>query len=314
MGFRFQFGVAIAVAAMFGLTTAADAKALVVAGPPAKPGVLAGQADIVVIGKVVEVEKDTVEATPYKGAPKEQKMSYKIAVLKIEESIIGGKGLTQFRVGFPEGASAGPGTPAGPPGGPVVRPLPVRMAPVALTAGQEGCFFLSRHHDGDFYIIANNGMAPPLNKKADNYAKDLEEVKKVAKMIEDPVPALKAKDLEERFRAAQILLQRYQTPRGSTTREAIPDEENKLILALLQELPWQPKDVKPRIGSDPVPPSRAQLWHMINPQEFGFRQPKTAPRKAGEPPADFNKIMDDATTAFLKDNIDKIKIKRYAVK
>jgi hypothetical protein len=240
-------------------------------------------------------------------------MTYKIAVVKVEESIIGGKGLTQFRVGFPEGVAVSPRPlPAPPVAGGGIRPLPGRMAPVGLTAGQEGCFFLSQHHDGEFYIIGNNGMAPPLDKKADNYAKQLEEVKKVAKTIDDPVTALKAKSIEERFEAAQMILQRYQMNRGNATaRETIPAEENKLIVALLTELPWQVKDAKPRTGSDPVPPSRSALWYMINPQELGFKQPKNPPRKAGEPPVDYNKIMEDATTAFLKDNADKIKIKRF---
>jgi hypothetical protein len=310
---RTRVGVALAAAAFFGWAAAAEAKALVV-GAPAKPSILAAQSDIVVIGKVVEVEKDTVEATPNKGAPKDQKMSYKIAVVKVEESVIGGKGLTQFRVGFPEGAAASTRpVPAPPPGGGVAgRPFPGRMAPVALTAGQEGCFFLSPHHSGDFYIVGSNGMAPPLDKKAENYAKQLEEVKKVAKTIDDPVAALKAKALDDRYQAAMIILQRYQMNRGgSTTREPIPAEENKLIIALLMELPWLPKETKPRIGSDPAPLSRSALWNMINPNELGYRPPKQPKRKAGDPPPDFNKIYDEATMAFLKENADKIKIKRY---
>ena len=91
--------------------------------------------------------------------------------------------MTQFRVGFPDGAGSVP-QPAGRPGV-AVRPLPARFAPVALAAGMEGCFFLNPHHDGDFYVIASNGMGAPLNKKDENYAKQLEEIKKVAKIIAD---------------------------------------------------------------------------------------------------------------------------------
>jgi len=257
-----------------------------------------------------------VEATAFKGAPKGEKVTYKIAVVKIEEAIIGGKGLTQFRVGFPEGAAAG-GTPVPPvnPGVAVrIRPGGGRgPAPVALTAGTEGVFFLTHHHDGDFYILAYNGMAAPLSKKDENYKKELEAVKKVAKTIDDPVSALKAKELDDRYAAALLILQRYNQNRtGGTAREAIPAEENKLIVALMMELPWQAKLNVPRTGSDPVPPSRSQLWYMINPAEQGFKQPVIKqPAKAGDPRPDYNKIMDDATTAFLKDNVDKIKIKRF---
>lgn len=312
-----SLGVAIIASALLGFATGAEARALMVAAPP-KPSALAGQSDIVVIGKVIEVEKDAVEATAFKGAPKGEKTSYKIAVIKIEEAMIGGKGLTQFRVGFPEGATVG---------GPVAAPLPappaggairIRLgggrgqAPVALTAGTEGVFFLSQHHDGDFYILAYNGMAAPLNKKDENFKKELESIKKVAKTIDDPVSALKAKELDDRYAAAMLILQRYNQSRtGGTAREAIPAEENKLIVALMQELPWQPKLDQPRTGSDPVPPSRSQLWYMINPNEQGFKQPVIKPAKPGDPQPDYNKIMDDATATFLKDNAAKIKIKRF---
>jgi len=316
MQFRSRFGAALVASGLLGFATGAEARALMVAAPP-KPGALAGQSDVVVIGKVIEVEKDVVEATAFKGAPKGEKVAYKIAVIKIEEAIIGGKGLTQFRVGFPEGAAAG-GTPVPPPppgGGLRIRPGGPGgrgMAPVALTAGTEGVFFLSQHHDGDFYILAYNGMAAPLNKKDENFKKELEAIKKVAKTIDDPVTALKAKELDDRYAAATMILQRYNQSRtGGTAREAIPAEENKLIVALMLELPWQPKLDQPRTGSDPVPPSRSQLWYMINPNEQGFKQPVIKPAKPGEPQPDYNKIMDEATGSFLKDNAAKIKIKRF---
>ncbi len=317
MRFRSRIGVGLVASALFAFAAGAEAKALMVAAPP-KPGALAGQSDIVVLGKVVEVEKDAVEATAYKGAPKGEKVTYKIAVVKIEEAIIGGKGLTQFRVGFPEGAAVD-GRPPTPPN-PGVAGVAIRirpgggrgLAPVALTAGTEGVFFLSQHHDGDFYILAYNGMAAPLSKKDENFKKELEAVKKVAKTIDDPVSALKAKELDERYAAAMLILQRYNQSRtGGTAREAIPAEENKLLVALMMELPWQAKFDKPRTGSDPVPPSRSQLWYMINPNEQGFKQPVIKPAKPGEPQPDYNKILEDATTAFLKDNAEKIKIKRF---
>lgn len=282
---------------------------------PQKPSQLAGQADLVILGKVVEIEKDPVEVSPFKGAPKGEKVSYRIAVIKLEESIIGGKGLTQFRVGFPDGAMVPGAEPkAGEPavGGPI-RAIPRRGgAPVALAKDMEGVFCLNQHHDGDFYVLAANGMAPPLFKKDENFKKELEAVKKVAKTIDDPVSALKAKELSDRFAAATLLLQRYnQSKTGGTAREAIPAEENKLIVALMMELPWAPKLDVPRTGSDPVPPSRSQLWYMINQIELGFKQPVIQPVKPGDPQPDYNKILEDATTAFLKDNAEKIKIKRF---
>jgi len=322
-----RFGVAVAALALFARPAAAQLRAekMVVMVGPQTPAARVAPADAVVIGKVTEIESDPVEVTAYPGAPKDQKVSYKVAVLKIEEPLLGASGLTRFRVGFPadapppaDPATGGPAAPPAPPrvGGPggLTRVRRPGNLAVALAAGMEGCFCLTRHHEGDFYVLTGG---PPLLKKSDNYAKELEQVKKVAKAIDDPVTALKAKDLGDRFRAAQALLTRYQTPRGQKpgqppAREPIPDEENKLLVALLKELPWMPKD--PVVGPGEQPPSRSALWYQINPAESGFKQPAAPVQRPGDPPVDFNKIMDEATAKFLKENGDKIKIKRYTAK
>jgi hypothetical protein len=311
-----RLALAAAAALLFGLTAAAQAKALVMAGPQT-PAAQAANADVIVVGKVTEVENDAVEVSPYKGAPKDQKASFKVAVLKVDEALLGGSGLTRFRVGFPADApaAAAPPTSDAPPV--AVRPglarirRPGMAAPVALTAGMEGCFVLTRHPEGDFYVLA---AGAPLQKKDEKYAKDLEQVKKVVKAIDDPVTALKAKDLDDRFQAAQVVLQRYQTPRGSNAREPIPAEENKLIVALLDELPWQPKDGAPARAGGEVAPSRSALWYLINPAELGFKQPQPQPQRPGDPPVDFNHVMDEATSKFLKENAEKVKIRRFASK
>jgi hypothetical protein len=289
---------------MFALAATAQSKALVVA--PARPGQMAMQADVVVIGKVTEIEKDTVEASAFPGAPKDQKTTYKIAVVKLDEAIVGGKGLTQFRVGFADGggATAPPPTRAG--GGRVIRPG--GRAPVALSAGQEGCFFLTHHHEGDFYVLTGN--AAPLDKKDENYEKQLAEVKKTARILEDPVAALKAKELADRFHAAHILLQRYQINRSGkpAEREAIPAEENKLILAIMLELPWQASNVAPRPVTETPPPIRNTLWAMTQLDMVGFKQPMLNGQVS---PEERQKAWEEATTNYLKDNADKIKLKGY---
>jgi hypothetical protein len=311
-----RYGLILAGLGLFGLAAAEDLKALVAPGA-LKPSALLPQADVVVIGKVVEVDKEPVDATQYRGAPKDQKISYKVAVIKIDEAIVGGKGLTQFRVGFSADAPVTPTLGGGPVGGARIRP--VGRAPVALTAGQEGCFFLTQHHEADFYVLTGGGLGAVLNKKDDNYAKQLEEVKKVVKVLEDPVAALKAKELDDRFQAAYMVLQKYQTVRGGQSgrvpaREPIPEEENKLIVSLLTELPWVPKEGATAKAAGDMLPSRSALWYMINPVELGFKQPKFPAQRPGDPPVDSNKIMDEATTKFLKESGEKIKIKRFAEK
>jgi hypothetical protein len=301
MCFFSRAGAALA-AALFGLTAAAQVKTLV--APNRSPTARAVEAEVVVIGKVAEIEKEAVEGPAYAGAPKDQRATYKVAVVKIEDRLIGAKGLTLVRVGFSADApAAGPPTAPPPVAARVARPQP-RVVAVALTAGLEGCFMLDRLPGADFYVLSGNG--PPLDKKDENYAKQVGSVPKVARAIEDPVTALKAKDLDDRFLAAHAVLRRYQ--RGSPSDVLgipIPAEENRLILDLLLELPWVPDPgAGPKVAGEPAA-SRAALWPLIRPDRLGFSAPKAAPG------ADANKQMDEATAAFLKANKDRIKLKKY---
>lgn len=313
---RYYSRFALTFGAMFVFAVAGRAQApkadiarlRVVAQP--SPGTQAIQADVVVIGKIAEIEKDTVEAAPFKGANKDQRVAYKIAILKIDDAIIGGKGLTQFRVGFPADAPAATPQPVPPGGGarPPGRILPGRTA-VALTVGQEGCFFLNPHHEADFYVMTYGG---PTDKKDENFTKKVDDIKKTAKIINDPVAALKSKELDDRFQAAYVMLLRYQMNRSgkATSREPIPEDENKLILGVMAELPWQPTDMT-LTETNPVPRGRSTLWNMIQQDVVGFKQPVFPAQKAGDPPIDYNKIWDEATTSYLKDNKEKIKIKGF---
>jgi len=302
-----SLGLTIGIATVFALPSAGQSKSFVAPGQPASTRAI--YAEVVVVGKVAEIEKDTVEGPAYVGAPKDQKAAYKIAIIKIEDPLIGARGLTQVRVGFLADAPAVAVTPAdgGPPGGGIARTGRLRgaVAAVSLTANQEGCFFLDPLPGSDFYIASGSG--PPLNKKDESFEKDMKAVQTVVKAIDDPVAALKVKDLDDRFRAAQAILQRYQTARGGRlSREPVPDEENKLLLGILTELPWLPKEA-PKVPGE-IAPSRSAIWSSVNWAEHGFKQPKNAPG------VDFNKLMDDSTTAFLKENAEKVKLKRLVAK
>jgi hypothetical protein len=301
----FRAGVGLVVA-LSGLTAAAQTKTLV--APNQSPTARAVQAEVVIVGKVTEIEKDAVEGPAYAGAPKDQRATYKVAVVKIEDRLIGAKGLTLVRVGFSTDAPAvapPPGLVGAPPAvaGRVPRLRP-GSATVALTTGLEGCFMLERLPGADFYVLSGNG--PPLDKKDENYTKQLEPVRKVARAIEDPVSALKTKDRDERFLAAHALLRRYQRASpGDMLGVPIPAEENQQILDLLLELPWLPQPgADSKVPGEP-PPSRAALWSFIRSNEHGFRAPKAV---AGE---NFDQRMDEATAEFLKANKDRIKIKKY---
>jgi hypothetical protein len=268
--------------------------------------------NVAAVAKVVEVEPDVVEVAPFPGAPKERMLRYKVAILKIDDPLIGASGITRVRVGFPADASTSPGD--GGSGRPRAITASVMIGPAvtgtALSAGMEGCFSLAKHANADFYVLSG----PPIQKSHPSFAKEVDRLKKYARAVNDPVAALKAKDLDERFEAAQIILQSYLTPRGSNVREPVPEEENKLLVALLTELPWVPKDGNRVRADGRLVPHREVLWYRINPGEFGFKRPEMPKRTPGDPPPDMNKLMDEASTKFLKENGDKIKIKRYVAK
>lgn len=306
---------------------------------PFVPG-LPSRLDVAAVGKVVEIEPDAVPVAPFKGAPKERMASYKVAIVKIDDPILGASGITRVRVGFPADAPAlapaGGGVSTAPRGFAVTGT--VMMGPVstgvALPVGFEGCLLLAKHPNADFYVLAG----APSRTKDPGFAREVDRLKKHARALNDPVgalkpkapddpawrstlltsavsfPVMKAKELDDRFDAAQLILQTYQTPRGSTVREPIPDEENKLIVALLKELPWVPPGGNRVRPDGRLAPHREVLWYRINPFEMGFKRPEPMKVVAGGARPDFNKLMDEATTQFLNENADKIKLKRFAEK
>jgi hypothetical protein len=285
-------------------------------GPP-RPSVIAMTADVVVIGKVIEIEPEAVEAVPHgyrppapKGEfdkPRIPKIPYKIAVLKIEEPLVGAKGLTQLRVGYVDGPAAAKVVPT------------ARAGHIGLSAGEAGCYFLVRHSSGDFYVPQQGfGVAPLLKSRAD-YDAELARIRVVVKAIDDPVAALKAKTVEDRFIAAQTILTRNArvVPKhdagGKPETDNFPAEENKLILDLLLELPWAPKGALPGNLSY-APPSRSVLWPYVGAEKYGFKAPPERRSKPGQSPPDVAKQWDEATTAFLKENLDKIKLQKPVAK
>ncbi|WP_020469888.1 hypothetical protein [Zavarzinella formosa] len=257
---------------------------VVVKAKPLSPAKQAVQAEVIVLGKVVEVENDTVEISPYKGAAPEERVSFKIAIIKIETPLAGAVGLTQLRVGFRSDA---------PP-------------PAALTAGMEGAFMLSPHYSGDFHVAAENGL--PLLKSDEAFAKEVETVKKIAGAIDDPVTALKSKDKAERSLVAFTLLTRYRdrnrATNGRMVEADIPAEESKLLIQAIAEMPWNPQE------TDFTKPSRSSVWHLLQTDKLGFQPPVMKIPTVGDPPDAVNKQFEEATTKFLKANADKIKIKK----
>src|SRR5262245_21949760 len=54
--------------------------------------------DMVIVGKVVEIEPESVTVAPRKGARADEAVTYKVANLKIEDPVFGAAGVTRVRV------------------------------------------------------------------------------------------------------------------------------------------------------------------------------------------------------------------------
>lgn len=287
-----RFGFTMISAAFVGVMAIvhpSPAKALVarVFSTPEK----VAHADCVVVGKVIAIEEKTIEAPPFPGA--QEKVAYTIANIKIQEGLFGAKGLTNIRVGFiptPEALAGGPG----------VRPIR-RNLNINLIKDQEGCFFLNPHPSGDFYTI--NMTCAPLDKTAEDYAKQLELAKQCAKIIAEPVASLKAKKAADRLLAASILVSRYRSVRQPSSREPkqapIPTEESKLILNALVEANWAENN--PRAMQSPV-----MLFNLLGlTAKDGFVHPKPAP---GE---NYGTLLQKAAKDWLRRHADTYRIRMY---
>jgi hypothetical protein len=295
-----------ALAVAFVLSFAIQAKAVAVAIQNRTPTQQAMQADIIVVGKVTAIEKEMSKATQFPGA--KDKVDYLVGVVKIGENIQSAKGLTTIRVGWQNVQNPGL---IGNPGGPVKGPIrpPIRRAPQAtLTEGQEACFFLSKHHDGDFYIMMQWGI--PLDRKTADFDKQLDSVKKIVKIIDDPVSGLKTKDAAERQFAACMLLQRYRTyptnvgTKGQPRQEEIPAEISSLILKTMSEMEWGKFESREGLN---IGVQNMFGFLGIQPGQFGFNPPKFTPNQS-----DFAKLYGEYVIKWIKENSDKYRIQKWA--
>ncbi len=202
---------------------------------PAPPLMLrVNTVDSIVVGRVVGMEDKDIEAALVPGQPKQ---TYRIAIVNVTDPLRGGKELKQVRVGFYPNSKRGP----------------------KLATGDDGLFFLTRHPTEPFYLI--NGFYDFQSSKFPNFDKDVAEIKRLAKLLEDPKSNLKAKNAEDRFLTAAMLISGYRRyPLGVAKVKLVPidAEESKLILQALLDADWN-KKVEP-FGT----PGPLWVFHQLN--------------------------------------------------
>jgi hypothetical protein len=215
--------------------------------------------DLVAVGKVTAFEKDTVDAPPYPGAT--DKLAYTIAVVKIENGLVGANDITHVKIGFipfAEGAR---------------RRLWRRgYSPVNLTKDMEALFYLQKHHSADFYTIGL--LMVPTDTKDENYKAELETVKKGAAVIADPMKALNAEKADDRMFAAAVMVTKYRSypENGAEVESAkVGADESKLILKAIAEGDWK-KD------QDGIAPHPYHAFSMLGLNKTsGFKFPQVKP-------------------------------------
>ncbi|MBY0523077.1 MAG: hypothetical protein K2R98_06745 [Gemmataceae bacterium] len=238
------------------------------------------QADIIIVGKVTAIEGKTVMARP--SPDSKDKIQFGIGVVEVEDGILGVKAKTTVRIGF---------EPPAPPGEGERRN---RFPALTPTVGQEACWFLTKHIDGDFYTI---GAYFNVIGKKDNadFQKEVDMVKRCAKLLNEPAAGLKSKDAEDRLLTAGMLIIKYRTPRqfaNNPKSEAIDAEQSKLILEALAAADWTKRD----------PNTQASPYMYFNrlglTDKDGWMLPKDG------------KIV-EAAQKWTKDNAAKYRIQRF---
>jgi hypothetical protein len=249
------------------LSAAATARAMMVAPSPIAQRV--ATADMIVVGKVTSIEPKTVKAARYPGD--REKGEYLIAVVQVEEGFLRARGLTHVRVGF-QPPPPPPPAPVVQPGGGVVAIVRKPFRGVTFEKGQEVCLFLQPHADASFQVAP---MYFDVIRKANNpnFTKELAEVKRCLKLLDDPQAGLKAADARDRFTAAAMLLARYRLSRpgmvvGKKT-EPLSGEESQQILTALAGADWAQQPGR----FDQMAPQTVFFWLGLTPKD-GWTQPK----------------------------------------
>jgi hypothetical protein len=284
--YRFLFAALVVLT----LTTLLSAQTMRVA-PAALPQRLA-TADMVVIGKVIGFEDKTVEASRFPNDM--EKGRYMVAIVKIDEVVLGNKDLKEVRVGFIPPVI----TPPNPQPGPTIRPGIRRAPQVNLLKDMEACFILTKHADGGFYQAP---LFEDVIQKKDNanFDKDAAEARHCAQLLANTKAGLEAKDPQDRFLTAGMLIVRYRSVPATNNPQVLKQEpidaaQSKAILKALSSADWTTMN----------PPIFRFTPQLI------FGRLGLTDKDGWKPPQDYKQFPEEAKK-WLDANADTYRIQRY---
>jgi len=232
--------------------------------------------DVLVVGKVKAIEEKTVVAGLFPTDPYHYEL--KVAVIAVEEMIVGPKDLREVRVAFRGIYSS--------------QPL---FKNQELAVDQEACFGLKRHYEKDFYVSSYTE-----NKTSPNYERNIVHIRQAGKCLRDTLAGLKSKEPDDRLVTAALLIGRYRTTTyvapdsGKVLKtEPIDAEESKLIMNALADADW-------KVDRNSPLPSPVQLFQRLGVTVDDGWSPQ---------PANFVNFYDQAKT-WVKDHADSYRIKK----
>jgi hypothetical protein len=234
----------------------------------------AALASAIVMAKVVEVEEEPILAFPLLKVPGGPKVSYQVARIRIETTLLGASKVEEVRVGV------GPG-----------RAMP------KLEVGLKGCFFLHKHSEEPFYVLTA-GSDFIEHGKAKEYDKDVALARRCSNLLAKTDEGLSSKDAEDRLLTAAMLIFQFRTVRQAYRKaprtEPIDAGLSQRILAVLAEGPLADEAARKPMG-------RITLFFRLGPTEAdGWKTPARL------------KDLPAATAKWLADNTATYRIRRYA--
>jgi hypothetical protein len=193
-------------------------------------------ADVVVTGKLTAKEEKTIRAQIY---PDHAGVwEYDLYELTVDKVLKGKAGKT-LRVGVPRAGMSS------------AKPVKVKVEGGEIVINPqvkrdvEGTFLLIKHHQRDFYVVPPMGGF--LDKNEAIYKQELALLRRCAALLERPGDGLRAKDKEDRFLTAYMLIYDYgfKERRKGASKGLVPEpiaaDQGRLILQALLEGEWRPR-------------------------------------------------------------------------
>lgn len=256
------------------------------------------RSDLVVSGRVVALEPKDVEAALAAELP--HTVDFRIAVTKVHEVVHGQKEVKELRLGF---LSPDQDRKLDKSGKTIPAISPSFFQPFRV--GQDGLYFLKKHHQGDFYVSLSLFGGFYDSGDAVRFAKTLREVRRLKNVLDAPVEALKADNATNRFVAATMLIHRYRlswSKERDLPEKAIDREESMLLLKTLAEGDW--RDVNEAIATTKYPPHPYRVFLQLGVKKTdGYDPPTNGP--------DFRDTLRYAQ-GWIRDNREKYRIQRFA--